>query len=322
MKAPPKITIGAVILLFAASFCQPAAAPAKMIFRMNHQFPATATGSKIDQWFADEISRATRGEVEIRIFWDNGLGGPRENLVLLENGDIDMAAMSAGYFPRELALHAAPNSIPMGMDDICQPSAIMKTLLSEIPSFAAEAEQHGVRALFFHLLNPYFLITKEPVVRLSDLQGKRIRTWGEEMPRMIKAAGARPVNLFLPDIYEALTQGVIDGCPFSVDLVVSYGVYPVARHITEVVLWEGPGWGVWISRVAWERLTDPQRRIFLDTAESARQREIPHTRTAPMRLPAWGGFFTGYPNPVLSHLSTLKPSMRQIALRRPSSASR
>ena len=41
-------------------------APAKTLLRMNHQFPAAAAGSKIDQWFADEVKKATGGEVEIR----------------------------------------------------------------------------------------------------------------------------------------------------------------------------------------------------------------------------------------------------------------
>lgn len=90
----------------------PFPAHAKTVLKMNHQFPANTVGSRIDQWFADEIERLTNGEIEIRIFWDNGLGGPRENLALLKQGDIDMAAMSAGYYPDELALHAAPIRAP------------------------------------------------------------------------------------------------------------------------------------------------------------------------------------------------------------------
>ncbi len=253
---------------------------ATMVLKMNHQFPATTAGSKIDQWFADEIQKATGGEVQIRIFWDNGLGGPKTNLKLLKNRYIDMAAMSAGYYPEALALHAAPNSIPMGMDNICQSSAIMKALMVQMPAFSQEAARNGIRPLFFHLLNPYLLVTKEPVTRFSDLQGKRIRIWGNDMPRLVKAAGAKPVKLFLPDLYEAMKQGVIDGCPFSVDLVVSYRIHELAKHITEVVMWEGPSWGVWISDKTWQQLSSEYQRIFLETAERARQKEIPATLAA------------------------------------------
>lgn len=254
--------------------------PATIIFKMNHQFQASTTGSKIDQWFADEIQRATGGEVEIRIFWANRLGEPRENLRLLKNGDIDMAAMSAGYFPDKLALHAAPNSLPMAMDNICQSSAIMKALLTRVPAFAEESTRNKIRPLFFHLLNPYLLVTKEPVTTVSQLNGMRIRTWGEDMPRLVQAAGGTPVTLFLPDIYEAMKRGVIDACPFSVDLVMAYKIYELAGHITEVVLWEGPGWGIWIGEDAWKKLPPRFQAIFLETAEKARQKEIPLTLAA------------------------------------------
>lgn len=169
-------------------------AGAKTLLRMNHQFPATAAASKIDRWFADRIREATEGEVTIRIFWSNGLGEPRENLSLLRNGDIDMAAMSAGYFPSELPLFSAPNSIPMGMDNICQASAVMHAFMTRIPAFGKEAEQNGIRPLLFHLLNPYLLVTRDPVRSLSGLADKRIRTWGKDMPRLVRAAGGTPVT--------------------------------------------------------------------------------------------------------------------------------
>ncbi len=253
---------------------------AKTVLKMNHQFPSTTAGSKIDQWFADKIKERTKGDVVIKIFWSNGLGGPKENLMLLKMGAIDMAAMSSGYFPSELAFFSAPNAIPMGMDNICQSSAIMKAFMDKITAFSDEARINKIKPLFFHLLNPYLLVTKKPVRSFSDLKGMRIRTWGKDMPRLIKAAGGNPVPLFLPDIYEALKRSVIDGCPFSVDLMVSYKIYEQAKHVTEVVLWEGPGWGVWISEKTWQVLSPENQAIFIETAEEARQLEIPATHLA------------------------------------------
>ncbi len=245
-----------------------------LVLTMNHQFPKDTAGSKIDQWFADEIHSATKGAVKIKIFWSNGLGTPQDNLSLLRRGRIDMAAMSAGYFPKELPLLSAPNAIPMAMESVCQSSELMKSFLSNIPDLMEEAKAHGVRPLFFHLLNPYLLVSKTPIKNLSDLKGKRIRTWGDQLPDLFRAAGAKPVPLFLPDLYSAMAQGVIDGCPFSVDLVISYKLHELARHITNVVIWEGPSWGVWISSSAWDKLSSKHQQIFAETAERARQKEL------------------------------------------------
>ena len=303
----------ALILPAVASRAQSPQKP--IIFKMNHQFPADTTGSKLDAWFAERISTATGGQVRIRIFWSNGLGGPRENLALLQNGAIDMAAMSAGYFPAELPLYAAPNAIPMGMDNICQSSAIMHAFITRIGAFKKEADRYGIRPLFFHLLNPYLLVTKTPVTSFDQLKGIRIRTWGEDMPRLMTAAGATPVKLYLPDIYTAMEHGVIDACPFSVDLMKSYELHRLARHVTEVVLWEGPSWGIWISSQAWAKLPPAQRRIFSDTAEHVRRKEIPATlaaeRKARIFLKAQGVQFHPFAPVELARWQTASPDFFQ-----------
>ena len=125
--------------LFLCIFVFSSDVSAKVVLKMNHQFPAAAEGSKIDQWFMDEVKKATNGEVEIQIFWSNALGAAKENLTLLKGGAIDMAGMSPGYFPAELPFFCAPNSIPMAMDNIRQSSAIMKAFIEKVPAFVQES---------------------------------------------------------------------------------------------------------------------------------------------------------------------------------------
>ncbi len=245
-----------------------------IVLKMNHQFPATTPGSKIDQWFADQVRQRTQSKVLIKIFWSNSLGEPRDNLSLISRGVLDMAGMSPGYFPKEMPLLAAPNSIPMAMDTVCQARDIMEDFIEKVPAVSKEAAALGIRPLFFHVLNPYLLVTTTPVTQLSHLKGKRIRTWGNDMPSLIRAAKGKPVPLFLPDVYAALEKGIIDGCPFSLDLMVTYELHKVARHVSEVILWQGPGWGVWISELAWNRLSPKFQNILTQTAKEASHRDI------------------------------------------------
>ncbi|QTA81837.1 TRAP transport system, periplasmic binding protein (DctP-like) [Desulfonema limicola] len=279
MKYKSRVFIFLMLIMAVMAFTG-SSLSAQTILKMNHQFPAAASGSKLDQWFADEIKRATNNEIEIRIFWSNALGSPKKNLVLLSSGIIDMAAMSPGYFPLELPFFSASNSIPMGMDNICQASVIMQSFMKHIPQFADEAEANNIRPLFFHLINPYLLVTKKPVTKFSDLKGLRIRVWGEYMPEMVKAANGKPMNIFLPDLYETMKRGVLDACPFSLDLVKTYKIYETAKHITEVVLWEGTGWGIWISEKSWAKLSPEHQKIFADTADKVWAKDMAITAEA------------------------------------------
>jgi TRAP-type C4-dicarboxylate transport system substrate-binding protein len=252
----------------------------KTTLKLNSQWPATTAGSKVDQWFADEVRKRTNGEVDIRIFWSEALGKANENLSLMQRGAVEMGAMSPAYFPKQLPFHSAPNSIPMAMETVKQANVLMRRLLQEVPAMQEEAKANGVRTLFFHHLNPYLLVSKDPLTSLQSVRGKKIRTWGTDMPRMAQAAGMTPVTLSLPEIYEALSRGVIDAAPFSVDLVVNYKLFEVARNISEITLWLGPSWGVWISEPVWQRLPPAAQRIMLEVAVEANERDMEVTLEA------------------------------------------
>jgi TRAP-type C4-dicarboxylate transport system substrate-binding protein len=246
---------------------------ADMTLRMSHQWTENNAGSVVDKWFAKEVEKRTGGAVKIKIFWAEALGKAKENLVLLQQGAVDMAAMSPGYFPAQMPFYAAPNSIPMTMDEVPHATELMKRLMLEVPIYQAETKRNGIKALFFHHLNPYKLVCKDAVTTVAGMKGKKMRTWGKDMPRMVQAAGGTPVTLSLPQIYEGLSRGTVDCAPFAVDLVVNYKIYEVAKHVSDITLWLGPSTGIWISQTAWNKLTKEQQDIMVKTGLEAAERD-------------------------------------------------
>jgi len=248
------------------------AAEAKTL-RMSSQWTDKTAGAQVDKWWAKEIEKQTNGEVKIKIFWEGVLGKAKENLGLIQQGAIDLAAMSPGYFPSELPFHAAPNSIPMAMAEPAQATALMERLLVEVPEYDMEAKRNGMKALFFHHLNAYKLVCKEEVKSVADMKGKKVRTWGKDMPRMVQAAGGVPVTLGLAELYEGLSRGTVDCIPFSVDLMVNYKIYEVAKHIHSITLWEGPTNAVWIAAKVWDGLSAKNKKIIQDLSFKAARRD-------------------------------------------------
>ena len=261
------VTCAAAMLLFATG------STSAQMLKMSSQWTENTPGGQVDIWWADQIRERTNGEVDIKIFWEGQLGKGKENLGLIQEGAIELAAMSPGYFPAELPFHAAPNSIPMAMSEVPQATELMERLLQEVPEFDMEAQRNGMKALFFHHLNPYLLVCKEPVSSVADMNGKKVRTWGKDMPRMVEAAGGVAVTLGLAELYEGLQKGTVDCIPFSVDLMVSYKIYEVAKHIHNITLWEGPTNAVWISSNIWNGFTDEQRAIITELSFAAARRD-------------------------------------------------
>ena len=259
--------LGAALLM---GFAQTANAKT---YRMSSQWTENTEGAKVDKWWAAEIKKRTNGAVDIKIFWEGVLGKAKENLGLIQQGAIDLAAMSPGYFPAELPFHAAPNSIPMAMSEPAQATALMERLLVEVPEFDKEAKRNGMKALFFHHLNPYKLVCKEEIKSVADMKGIKMRTWGKDMPRMVQAAGGVPVTLGLTELYEGLSRGTVDCIPFSVDLMVNYKIFEVAKHIHSITMWEGPTNAVWISSKAWDGISAGNRKIIQDLSFTAARRD-------------------------------------------------
>lgn len=246
---------------------------AQMNLRMSSQWTEIVVGSQVDKWWAQEIEKRTNGQVKIKIFFEGTLGKAGENLTLIREGAIDLTAMSASYFPADLPLFTAPNSIPMAMAEVPHATQLIQRLLKEVPALDEEAKRNGMKALFFHHLNPYLLVCKPEIKGIADMKGKKLRTWGADMPRMAQAAGAVPVTLSLPELYESLSRGTVDCLPFSVDLMVNYKIYEVAKHVHDITLWLGPTSGNWISRKVWDKISPENQKIIEDVSQEAAIRD-------------------------------------------------
>ena len=284
---------------------------AKVLLRANSQWNENHTGSQVDKWWAEEIKKRTNGEVEIKLFFGGALGKETENLPVLRQGAIDIAMMSPGYFPAQLPFHAAPNSIPMAMAKVEQATELMERFMTEVPAFDKEAKENGIKTLFFHHLNAYQLVCKEQIKGVADMKGKKMRTWGKALPQAVEAVGATPVTMFLPELYEGLSRGAVDCIPFSVDLMMSYKMYEVAKHIMEITIWEGPTNGTWISLKSWDKLTADQQKVLQEVSLEAMRRDrdvtIEAGKKAIIELKAKGVQFHEFPEAEQAKWRALNP---------------
>ena len=108
-------------------------------------------------------------------------------------------------------------------------------LYEKFPSIRKEFAD--VQPLMLWTSNPYFLLTtKKQVKTLEDLKGMKIRVTGGPPTEQIKALGAVPTPIPMPDIYQALDKGVIDGMGAPWEAIHGFRLYEVAKYYTMVPL--------------------------------------------------------------------------------------
>lgn len=262
-------TVLSVLLSVASSTAQDYP---KLTLRFAHFVPATLPGATVDQWFGDQLSERTGERVRMSIFWAGAGGSSMELLKMAAQGAVDVSATAAGYFPSEIPLVAAA-TMPVAKS-ARQAKAAWTQLYDETPALQEEAEKFGVRPMLWHPIPTYHLLCRMPIRNLEDLRGKRIRTFGEEFPRLWQAVGATPVTVLPGEWYESLQRGTIDCMLHSWDTLVTYKMYEVGKYASTINLGSLISWPQWWNLRKWENFPPDLQALLVELAGEADPIEI------------------------------------------------
>src|SRR5690606_2293023 len=117
---------------------------------------------------------------------------------------------------------------------------------------------------------PYNLICRTKVEQQSDLKGLKLRTPGPIHAEWARSVGATPVNVPSSEMFTGLDKGQIDCAVMGANELKTRSLWDVAKYTNTANL--GPyfsGWQWAMNGNAWNKLTDKQRRILLDTIADA-----------------------------------------------------
>ena len=236
--------------------------------------PAALPQTQTDQWFADEVTKRSGGKLKIQVFAGGALGKPTELLKLVSEGGVQMATTSPAYFTSQFPLLSATNSLPLVFKDAAQVQRILPILYAETPGLQSELQQLNLRPIYWHSVDPYYMICRTPVRTLADMKGKKVRSYGDDVPRMLQAIGAIPVNLLPGDLYESLQKGTIDCTPYSLATAVSLKLHEVAKYVTFMNIGSPGGWPIFVNQKAWDGLSADNKKLVMDVSAAAGKVEL------------------------------------------------
>lgn len=113
---------------------------------------------------------------------------------------------------------------------------------------------------------PYSLLTKEPIVTLADIKGKKIRSGGAAWGRWIEAMGGVKVSIAASEAYQALSQGVLDAHTHSIGSLVDQGLADVVNYVIDIPLGVYLGASINFSAKTWQKLSDENQQVIYDLA--------------------------------------------------------
>lgn len=211
-----------------------------------------------EPFWRERISKATNGRIvaEIAPFDRSGIRG-QEMLSLMRLGVVSFGtALLAVVSTEEPEFNAI--DLPAVNPDI----AALRRSVAAFRAHLTETlrERYDVELLGVYVYPAQVVFCRRPFSRLSDLNGRRIRTSSVGQSEMFTALGATPVVIPFADIVSAIRAGVVECAVTGTLSGNDIGLHEVTTHVHGMAItWGlsifGANLGTWHSLPEWARET-------------------------------------------------------------------
>jgi TRAP-type C4-dicarboxylate transport system substrate-binding protein len=225
-----------LLLAGAASLSAPAlvreAKAQEVTLRLHHFLPAVSNVHRrfLQPW-AQKVQADSQGRLRIQIFPSMQLGGaPPQLFDQARDGVVDIVwtlpGNTPGRFPKVEVFE-----LPFVANRLARPNALatwefyqknMRDDFREVHPITVWSHDAGV------------IHSNKEVTKLEDLAGLKLRFPTRQAGEALRALGAAPIGLPVPQVPEALSQRVIDGAVVPWEVVPAIRLQELVRNHTEI----------------------------------------------------------------------------------------
>ena len=203
-------------------------------WKMATKMPPDSPEGIIFQKFADLVGEYTNGELTIKVFPSEQLGGTEAVLEQVSAGTVHVYAEDADYLAK-WEPDMSWGSASFMFDDRAHWLRFQKSDLVKGWRDKARMES-GITTIGDIgpiLRGPYrVLVVKHPVKTFEDFQGTKLRMYDDDLAVKIWTwLGAEVRVLDWTDVYQSIKTGIVEGVTTPVSLVESMKFFEVAPHI-------------------------------------------------------------------------------------------
>lgn len=189
-----------------------------------------------------------------------GLVAPNEMSSALRDGVTEFGTLLMPYFPAEFPEAALPSELSIiGSNNLVISSAVTEYIVT-CAQCQAEFVVNGQVYLGSDATPPYNLLTVNPVRSIEDFAGLRIRTGAPLYARLAAAMGGEATQIPSSELFESLSQGVIDGTFSANHEIIANRLGDVINYVTEIEegVFNGAA-SATASNLLWERMSPDER---------------------------------------------------------------
>lgn len=224
--------------------------------------------------FIDLVKEKSDGRIKIRPYYNAALGNDVQVTSALQGGTIEFTVPQTSTLTgmvREFEILDYPFLFANEQEaDTILDGPIGQRLLDQLPAKGLVGLAYWENG-FFNATN-----SKHPITKPEDFEGLKFRAVQAKISQeTLKALGANPVSLAVPEIYTALETRTIDGQGTPTAVTASLKLGEVQKYLSLTK----HSYGAFLplaSQKFWDKLSEADQQIIKEAAEETRiyQREI------------------------------------------------
>ncbi len=251
---------------FAAAIA-PSQAQQRLVFASP--LPQSEYGAHFAQVFAEEVAKATNGDVEIMVRINGVLGlKGGETLSAVRDGIVHIADMQMNQQVGDESIFGI-ESLPCLARDF-EDLRLLQSITR--PHFDDAAESHNQKILYMYPMPRQSLFARvDASSGPENLRGLQIRTIDKNGTEFFARLGAAPIQMPWAEVTPALSTGLLQGVSTSPNTAVSGVFWDFLSHVTELH-WQMNSFMSTINLDAWDRLSPDEQKILEEVAASIEDR--------------------------------------------------
>lgn len=251
-----------------------APASAQPIVLKAHSFsgPQAPEQSKNLVPWAERVEKLSGGKLKIEIYPSMQLGGKPSDLPQqVEDGVVDIIMQIPGYSPGRFP---GVEGLELPFTNVGTTTGQSAAAFEWATRWLKDTDFKGLKVLSIHATDPSTFHTRDKNLKsIADLKTLKIRVPSKVVGGIVQNLGAVPVGIPLPDVYEALSRGQVDGTLINWIIMPPFRLHEVTKYHLDAPVYQTPIMML-MNQKSYDKLPPDLQKIIDDTTGLEHSREV------------------------------------------------
>ena len=217
--------------------------------------------------FAADVTKATKGELEIKVHSNSVLFKRPDLKRAVQTGQVPVGDVLISVLGNEDAMFEA-DAVPLMARDF---DSAWKLWQASKPGIEQRLAKQGIKLLYSVPWPPQGIYTKVPVKSMADFKGMKFRAYNAATSRMVELMGASPTTVNSGDVPQAFGTGLIEAMITSPATGVDSQAWDFSKYYYDVQAFI-PKNVAMVNARAFAKLSPASQKAVLDAAAAAEKR--------------------------------------------------